>query len=80
MGMSSASKWIDLTDDLTEKGKKELQVGQVLLFEKVHLRIMRKYKGKVWAKRVVLQTLPEFNNMMRLRAEAEGHELKTKHL
>lgn len=49
--------WIDITDDLTEAGK-ELPVGKVLIFSKVHLKIMRKYKGKVWAKRVFMY-LPE---------------------
>lgn len=49
-------KWINLTDDLTEKGKKELKVGQVMIFDyegsKTYLKIMRKRKGKVWAKEI----------------------------
>ncbi len=51
-------KWIDMTPDLTEKGLKELQVGQVMIFEfegsKTYLKIMRKHKGKVWAKEIQL--------------------------
>lgn len=51
-------KWIDLTPDLTEKGLKELMVGQVLMFRyegsETHLKIMRKHKGKVWAKETYL--------------------------
>lgn len=46
--------WIDITDDLTPKGRNEIRVGQVLMFTKVHLKIMRKFKGKVWAKRVFM--------------------------
>lgn len=55
-------KWEDITDILTEKAKQELNIGQVLIFSyegsPVHLKIMRKYKGKVWAKRLYLY-LPE---------------------
>lgn len=47
-------KWIDITDDLSEQGQRELEVGQVLFFEKLELKIMRKHKGKVWAKRVFM--------------------------
>lgn len=46
--------WIDITDQLTEKGQEELKVGQILLFTKVKLKIVRKRNGKVWAKRVRL--------------------------
>lgn len=50
--------WIDLTEDLTEAGKK-LPVGEVLFFKHkkagpIHLKIMRKAYGKVWAKRTYL--------------------------
>lgn len=48
--------WLDLTNDLTEKGKKRLQLNQVLMFDyegsPVYLKIMRKANGKVWAKRI----------------------------
>lgn len=50
--------WLDITNDLTKQGREELKVGQVLLFDKVHLKIMRKHRNKVWAKRVFLY-LPE---------------------
>lgn len=57
------SKWIDLTEDLTEEGQKNLKVGQVLIFDNignpVHLKIMRKHKGKVWAKSNYLMTIEE---------------------
>lgn len=46
--------WIDLTDTLTVEGRKKLKVGQVLFFDKVDIRIARKYKGKVWGKRVFM--------------------------
>ena len=46
--------WLDITQDLTEKGQNELMVGQVLMFKKGtkenNLKIMRKRHGKVWAK------------------------------
>jgi len=52
MGM----KWEDITPDLTKKGQRELKVGQVLIFDyegsPIHLKIMRKSHGKVWAKRL----------------------------
>lgn len=51
-------EWIDLTPDLTELGKKDLKVGQVLMFDmegsETHLKITRKRGGKVWAKEVYL--------------------------
>jgi hypothetical protein len=47
-------KWIDITSDLSEQGRKGLKTGQVLMFSKIHLRIVRKAKGKVWAKRVFM--------------------------
>lgn len=47
--------WLDITNDLTKKGRRKLKVGQVLIFDfegsPIHLKIMRKYKGKVWARR-----------------------------
>ena len=52
------AKWHDITDILTPKGIKNLKVGQVLLFEfegsETQIKIMRKQKGKVWAKEVYL--------------------------
>ena len=55
--------WQDISDILTVKGKKNLQVGQVLIFDyegsPIHLKIMRKYKGKVWAKEIYLYKLSE---------------------
>lgn len=52
-------KWLDITDDLNEVGKKKLKVGQVLFFDNdtefgIQLKIMRKNKGKVWAKQVYM--------------------------
>lgn len=48
--------WIDLTPELTIKGQKELKTGQILGFDfegsKTWLRIMRKAKGKIWAKEI----------------------------
>lgn len=50
--------WIDLTQELTEEGQERLNVGEVLIFKqndvKTYLKIMRKYKGKVWAKEIYL--------------------------
>lgn len=58
------SQWEDITDVLTKDAQKGLKVGQVLIFEfegsPLHLKIMRKYKGKVWAKKNYLQTIEEF--------------------
>lgn len=47
-------KWLEISDELTPEGKQRIKVGEVLLFSKVHLKIMRKRDGKVWAKRVFL--------------------------
>jgi hypothetical protein len=46
--------WLDITDDLTKKGR-TLPVGKVLIFTdkkgiKTYVKIMRKYKGKIWGK------------------------------
>jgi hypothetical protein len=47
--------WLDITNDLTKKGQDKLRVGQVLIFSyegsPIHLKIMRKRNGKVWAKK-----------------------------
>lgn len=48
--------WLNITDELTAKGKKRLKVGQVLIFDfegsPIYLKIMRKERGRVWAKRL----------------------------
>ena len=48
--------WLNLTNDLTAEGKKKLKVGQVMMFDfegsPVYLKIMRKVRGKVYAKRL----------------------------
>jgi len=55
--------WIDITKDLTKKGREELKTGQILIFDfegsPLHLKIMRKSKGKVWAKRTYAYTPEE---------------------
>lgn len=60
-------KWIDITDELTDKGKEELEPGQVLIFNfegsPIHLKIMRKARGKVWAKRVRLYSHEEISDL-----------------
>lgn len=47
--------YLNITDDLTKEGKK-LPLGKVLIFDfegsPVYLKIMRKQKGEVWAKRL----------------------------
>lgn len=57
------AKWEDITDILTDEGKERLEVGQVLMFDyegsPLHLKIMRKYKGKVWAKKNYLYKVEE---------------------
>lgn len=51
-------KWENLTPELTPWAKKNLLVGQVLIFDyegsSVHIKIMRKYKQKIWGKRTYL--------------------------
>jgi len=55
--------WIDITSELTKKGQRDLKIGQVMIFDfegsPVHLKIMRKRNGKVWAKRNYLYTPDE---------------------
>lgn len=57
------SKWEDITDILNKKGQRQLQVGQVLIFDfegsATHLKIMRKRYGKVWAKKTYIYTPEE---------------------
>lgn len=51
--------WMDVTNDLPI----DVKTGQVLIYDyegsPVHLKIMRKSKGKVWAKYVRLYTEQE---------------------
>lgn len=58
-------KWLDVTQDLPV----DVEVGNTLTFDyegsPIHLRIMRKFKGKVWAKEVKLYTPKEFYKMTR---------------
>lgn len=48
--------WLQIENELTKEGIKRLKVGQVLMFDfegsPVYLKIMRKERGKVWAKRL----------------------------
>jgi hypothetical protein len=48
--------WLNITDDLSKEGRKKLEVGQVLMFDfegsPVYLKIMRKNKKGIWAKRL----------------------------
>jgi len=48
--------YINITDDLNARGRKELKVGQTMHFDfegsPVYLKIMKKEGGKVWAKRL----------------------------
>ena len=61
--MSKQSKWEDITDILTEDGAEKIKVGQVLIFDyegsPLHLKVVRKRNGKVWAKRIHLYTRDE---------------------
>lgn len=48
--------YLNITDDLTKKGRERVIVGQVLIFDyegsPVYLQIKKKQAGKVWAKRL----------------------------
>lgn len=51
--------WLDITEELTEEGFEKLLVGQVMIFNHpkagpIHLKIKRKFKGKIWAQRMYL--------------------------
>jgi hypothetical protein len=67
--------WLDITPDLTKKGQKELEVGQVLVFDfegsPVHLKIMRKRNGKVWAKRTYLYTPEEADSEVMVEQKSQ---------
>jgi len=60
-------KWLDITDELTEEGKEKIETGQVLIFNfegsPIHLKIVRKSRGKVWAKRVRLYSHEEISDL-----------------
>lgn len=47
-------KWIDITDVLTNEGREAIKTGDVLFFDKIDLKVVRKAKGKVWAKRAYM--------------------------
>lgn len=53
------SKRFEITDILTPEGIKALQVDQVLMFDyegkPIHLRIVKKARGRVWAKYTTLR-------------------------
>jgi len=65
--------WEDITSVLTKKGQKKLNVGQVLIFDyegsKTYLKIMRKHKGKVWAKENYLHSVDETLSMEKNKAK-----------
>lgn len=48
--------WLNLSNDLTKQGQRKLKVGQVMMFDfegsPVYLKIMRKNKTGIWAKRL----------------------------
>lgn len=46
--------WIEISNELTAEGKKNIPIGQYLRFAKIDLKVVRKRNGKVWAKRVFL--------------------------
>ncbi len=56
-------RWENITDILTEDGAEKIKVGQVLIFNfegsPLHLKVMRKRNGKVWAKKTHLYTRDE---------------------
>jgi hypothetical protein len=68
--MAKQSKWEDITDILTEDGAEKIQVGQVLIFDyegsPVHLKVVRKRFGKVWAKKMHLYTQEEYDAIKRV--------------
>lgn len=48
--------FLNITEDLSPKGRKKVKVGQVLMFDyegsPIYLKIMQKGGGKVFAKRL----------------------------
>lgn len=67
-------KWERIDDVLTDEGIARIKTGQVLIFQyegsPIHLKIMRKSGGKVWAKRTHLYTEEE------MKAEVSLGKLK----
>jgi glucan phosphorylase len=65
------TKWEDISDVLTKKGAAKVKVSQVLMFEfegsPIHLKIMRKDGGKVWAKRMHLYKREELGKIKVVR-------------
>jgi hypothetical protein len=63
------TKWERIDDVLNAKGKRNLKIGQVLMFDNdgipIHLKIMRKFKGKVWAKHTHLYTEAELSSKIK---------------
>lgn len=59
------TKWENITDILTEDGAEKIKVGQVLIFDyegsAIHLKVVRKRNGKVWAKKTHLYTQEEYD-------------------
>lgn len=72
--------WEDITDILTIEGIERLKVGQVLIFDfegsPIHLKIMRKRKGKVWAKRIHLYTEEEMKTEVRIADKKTGRSTR----
>lgn len=68
--MAKQSSWEDITDILTEDGAEKIQVGQVLIFDyegsPIHLKVVRKRLGKVWAKKMHLYTQEEYDAIKRV--------------
>lgn len=68
--------WEDISDILTPEGVARLKVGQVMIFtfegSPIHLKIMRKRNGKVWAKPVHLYTEEEMKTEVRIKDKKTG--------
>lgn len=68
--MAKQSNWEDITDILTEDGAEKIRVGQVLIFDyegsPVHLKVVRKRLGKVWAEKTHLYTQEEYDAIKRV--------------
>jgi len=64
--------WLKITDDLSKKGRKHIKVDDILRFDDgTELKIMRKNKQGVWAKRIKTYD-PE------VIKRHEGHDLDLK--
>lgn len=68
--------WEDITDVLTKDGAAKLKIGQVLMFNNegipIHLKIMRKFKGKVWAKHTHLYTEAELHKKIKRQRKKDN--------